>query len=1356
MGKSCVIIPRVLSKEGKKVESRLMKDLLSFSNYNQDISKYLYEVTKSESFVKNWYPILEMDENNEPTFKSLLLKTNISRYIPESSILEKLNRQIGYYKRGQNRAALWIPNEENYAKLAARAKKFNTESEFRDIYVAKIVNLPDSETGRMYIGVRINRKDFYYSTNNKQDYSKVEYNFELNKKLRTILESKGVTIGALTELEKRLGANGVTDFDTAKTTAEGLIEMIRLAEGEQGQKALPEEFAHFAIEAMGDHPLINRLINHIHSNGLTREILGEEFNTYNSLYEGNEYKLAKEVAGKLLAKHLLLAESTDKKPYKNLIERVINAVKEFFKKWSASDIQKAIYEADKEFGNLAKGILNGSLDNQIDVKNINKSKELFYSISERITRDKKLLNEIINNELKRLQIYEKRNPKSTFSTEQKDFINTLELSLLTNNEIKGIYDFVEGAMDTLRKVYGRLNSLESHPDMPINEKASILRDIRNYIYSYKRIIKDIRSNMLDEKKLADNRYGDKLEVVLNNTTILINNLTEEYDKQARPLFISFLKPFMGSSVAIPFGKDSGKVITAEELLERADEDISIFDRWLDSMADSSDQVLRIFDQAVKASKEEARLNTIEIKKQLEAATIKLEKAGIKDTSWVFEKDSEGNLTGNYISEIDYGLYKTKLKEFYTELERKYGKNPIGEDAKKYAAEKKTWLKANTEYIDGERVPKKSIYASVEYENLSGAKKEYFDTIMEIKAQLDSYLPEKATTLKNAVKIRKDLLERVKNSKSVTSGTKQLWESVKDAFMERSDDIDLGHKSILKDFEGHQVQTLPIYYTKLGRGENPNDLSTDIVSTLTAYAAMANEYNAMGKVIDVLELGRDLMRQRKVTQTKGSIPIKESIDVLGRKVEGFLTKKGIESNIMSRLDDFFEMQIYHRYMADEGTFGKTGISKAKSANVLNKVTSINNLGLNILSGISNALTGQVMMRIESFVGEFFNVKDVVKADTIYSKELPSFLAEVGNRVKTNKLYLFQEMFDTLQEYDQEITNTNFDRKTWFSRMFTTNTLFFMNNAGEHWMQNRTALALANSYKMKSPSGKTMSLWDALEVVYIDPTNKSLGARLQVKEGYTKEDGTEFTNEDIKKFSRKSAAINQRMHGIYNKADRSAVQRLAVGRMAIMFRKWIKPSLNRRFASTSYNYDMEAWTEGYYVTTGRFLWQLAKDIRHAEINVRARWKELNKTEKANIGRALVEVSHYLILCAFLAFVDWDDNKKRPWHMKMIEYQARRLRTEIGTLIPGPYIFNEALKIIKSPAAGINTMEDILALLGLLNPWNYEAVGGEDAVLQSGRYKGRNRATKLIFESPLVPLNKTVYRGLHPEEAIPFFKQ
>lgn len=1345
MARNCAIIPQVRNNKGQVVDSKLFKGLLAYTGNNRSEAIRLYLITKSSEFIKNWNPRLTLDENNEPTLRSLLQKTNLSDVIPESKVLERLNREIGYYKRGIDRPALWINNDENYQKLLQKAISFNQTSDFRDDYVAKIIKIQDTESPRIFIGVKVEKRNRLNSIN----ANKMAYNANLNSRLRDILAANGIAVGALTDLEKRMGINGVTDFDVARTAANGMIEMIRLANGIEGEKALPEEFAHFAIEAMGESPLINRLINNLSSSGLIGEILGDEYETYNTLYKGDTAKLAKEAAGKLLAKHLLKSEPIGQKPYKNLLERVISAIKSFFKTMNASQIQRAIFEADKDFGRLARDIINGRLDEEINIKNI-KSSDLFYQTNERIQRDRKVLQNIINNELKRLKIYEKRNPNSQFSTNQRLLIDRLEMELYDNNEIEGIYSFLDNALEELQKVSYRLELLRDTPATNVNERASVLRDVRNYMYSYKNIIEDIRKALVDEERYDDNRYGQRVRVLLNDTSNLLGDLFVKYNSVSMPLFVDFIKPFVGENIMIPFGKFKGKVIKAEDLVKMADKDISFFDRWLDSMADSSDYMLKVMDQAVKKSKEQARSRTIDVMKQLQAATIKLEKAGIKNTDWMFERDSKGNLSGNYISEINQALFKEKVREMFKSLNEKYGKNPVGENAEKYKKERQAWFDANMEIVNGKKVPKMSIYGNKQYQRLNAAQKEYYDTVMNIKSQLDSYLPEKCTTLTNAVKIRKDLLERVKSSDGVRSGTKQIWKSIKDEFIRRTDDVDFGDRATVKDFEGNEVQTLPIYFTKLKEGESANDLSTDIVSTLTAYAAMANDFDEMNKVIDVLELGRDLLRERQVIQTQGGKPLVEKFKAVGRKVESKLTKEGEATRFVQRLNDFFEMQVYGRYMADEGTFGKTNIDKGKVANFVNRVTSMNNLALNVLSGISNIATGKVMMRIESFAGEFFNEKNTITADRIYGQALPAYLAEIGNRVKTSKLALWDELFNVMQEYEQDVREVNFDRKTWFSRMFGTSTLFFMNNAGEHWMQNRTSLALADAYKMKAPNGKIVSLWDAMEVVPIDKNNKKAGAKLQLKQGYTKADGSAFTQDDIIKFSRRSAAINQRMHGIYNKADRSAVQRLAIGRMGMMFRKWIKPSLNRRFKSATYNYDLDAWTEGYYRTSGRFLLQLARDLRETQFNLAARWNELTPTEKANIRRALTETGHFLAVMAIIGLIEWSDDKDRPWLVRMAEYQARRLYTELGAMIPGKPMISEGLKIIKSPAAGVNTIENILDLTKLLNPWNYMDE------IQSGRYEGHSTAYKSFFESPIIPMNRTIYRGLHPETGIPFFKQ
>jgi hypothetical protein len=83
----------------------------------------------------------------------------------------------------------------------------------------------------------------------------------------------------------------------------------------------------------------------------------------------------------------------------------------------------------------------------------------------------------------------------------------------------------------------------------------------------------------------------------------------------------------------------------------------------------------------------ARLDTIELEKQIMAKTRELEKAGISDTSFMYSRDDNGNLTGFFISDD-----------------------------------------------------------SDEYKNLNQAQKDYYNYIMGIKADLDSVLPKSSLLL----------------------------------------------------------------------------------------------------------------------------------------------------------------------------------------------------------------------------------------------------------------------------------------------------------------------------------------------------------------------------------------------------------------------------------------------------------------------------------------------------------------------------------------------------------------------------------------------------------------------------------
>lgn len=1260
----CSICPQVVDENGNKADSRLFQDLLSVFKQDRVKAKEVYLKAVNPTSKNRFREAgIKFDKYDEPVFTELYMKTDLksSYKVPLGDLQRTVNLELGHYKKGENRPALSILNEDNYKKLSSKAAKFNRESPYRSLFVARVERIPDSESSREYYNIHAVPRTQFYSKEAKQ----LEYNESLNKKLTDILESHGVGIGALNELERRMKVNGVTDFDTAKRTAEGLVEIIRLADGTIGKAALPEEFAHFILRALGKQPLADRLVKLIRDNNLSGEILEDSYQEYFGLYEGSEAKLAEEAAGKLLAKHLLQAEKIPSKPYKGLLERLIKYIKEFFKGFSSEGIQRAMNDADKDAGRLAKEILSGHLDNDISLSNIGES-GVFYSTEKKLNKIDELLKKIIDNENRRYIVYSSRG-KRNFNAKQQDYIMELVSKLHANESKLGIVRFLGETTEVIKKVNEKLKELRDTPPTSMNDAALILRDVRNYIYSYENILKDMKSTM---REASEGEFSDDIKKSIDDVIYFLSNIKMDYAELARPLFTQFIKAYFGDSKIIPFGKYKGETITAEKLASLDVKDIGFFDRWLDSMASSSSYIANVMDASVKEARNQARLNTIKMQKKLEQAALELESSGVKGFEWMFEKKNNKK-TGNYIT-----------KE--------------------------------------------------EADKLSPAQKKFYNTVMEMKEGLDNLLPDEMTTLRSAVKIRKDLIERVKGAKDIKSGAKEIWEGIKDGWIRRGDDTEFGEESKDVDFEGNKIMKLPIFYLRMRAGESAEDLSTDIVSTMTAYAAMVNDYSAMNKVIDILELSRDMVRDAAS--------------------EGGMNKA---QNLIKRINDFFEMQVYGRYIKDEGTIGDSKIEVAKAANKLNAYTAICKMGLNLLSGISNVATGDVQMKIEGAARQFFKLRDVAKADRIYGKHLGAYLGEIGSRVKTSKLALWGELFNVQQDYDTKTKEVNFDRKTWFSKMFNSNTLFFLNNSGEHWMAYRTSLALASAYKMKAPDGRTVSLWDAMEVRYLDPNNKRRGAELVVKEGYLKEDGTEFTDEDILKFTNKCAVLNQRMHGVYNRDDKDAFQKISIGRMVMMFRKYIKENLNKRYQSIHYDERLGDWTEGYYRTMGRFINQCIKDIREGQFALVANFRNLDVREKQNIRRAAMELGHVIILGAVLGILDHlkDDDDEKPWLLSMLEYQARRLYTEIGSLTPGLQMPGEALRLVKQPAAAVSSMETLLDLFGLMNPYNYEVVGGEDALIKSGKYKGHNKAYKLFFDAvPWQPL----YKGLHPAESIPFYKQ
>lgn len=918
-------------------------------------------------------------------------------------------------------------------------------------------------------------------------------------------------------------------------------------------------------------------------------------------------------------------------------------------------------------------ILGSKQDIEGFKKFVNRPKLSLYSVGKQLKTTADLLNEIIDTTVIAGKIYSGGGAKG-YQIQQADLLDKLQEAADTKMDLQGVSHFFNTYfLNNIQASLNKIRELRKDPEFLTNyiKSSKTLRDAKNYIDGYKELVEQARSLVEELSIEGDDSLKESISNSLKSIDDNIKNFEANYKQMVLPLIIQFYQPFLqGYEQAMSKARKGPKTI--EELFELSARDIGFGDRFVNSMADNSDTISRLLDIAVKRAESTARNRGIEYTKQLQEAALNLEQAGIKDTVWMYEKNSLGNYTGEFIK------------------------------------------------------PKSNAY-----NKLNNTQKEYYDLIINMRKEaLDKLPPREQDALYTAPQIHKDWLERTKSSKSLKDGLSTVWESVKDAWVVREDDTRYG---TLTNISGKKIQILPTYF--INKLQDMNDLSLDVTSGMAAFMGMYAEYDEMNQVINSLELTRDFVRSRESIEYKKDKPIMQKIDYLGRKIERVVTKSQSDNRLIGRLDAFFDSNVYKQHVKDEGTFGRI------SENLLIKYPALLNLSVNVLTSISNVANATTMTNIEAFAKEHFTPTQLAKSDSRYATLLPEHMGQIGNRVNTSKMTLLNEMFNILQGEEQSFKNPKM-REKGLVRFIKNTPLSFLQNCGEHYVQMRTALAVIDNYKLKDKNGKEVSLYDALEINAKSKYRKSL----QIKEGYTKLDGTEFTENDRFQLENKIRYINKQINGAYNMADRGAIQQFALGKAAMLFRRWMPAAYMRRFGSQKYSFETGDLREGYYRTTGHFINMLFQDLKQGQFLLTTRLKELSPAEKANLKRALTEGVQFILISIASALISGGDDKDRGWLEQMSTYEILRLQTELGALFPFQTGFiNSTLTITQTPLAGMTSLQK------LEDMFNFTEYGD---VLKSGPYKGHTKFYK--YSMSVIPVARQIERTLDPDKGSDFYKK
>ena len=757
------------------------------------------------------------------------------------------------------------------------------------------------------------------------------------------------------------------------------------------------------------------------------------------------------------------------------------------------------------------------------------------------------------------------------------------------------------------------------------------------------------------------------------------------------------------------------------LLQTAAKDENMIDFLMGPLISSNDSVLALFAKLVKRTLEDARLSDIAFSKiadeiEEEYAKVTSNKDNFAEyNEGIYEiipvstgKDAEGNPTYTprvaFVQKYDIKSFVENRNKFFEELGEKPEEGTP--ERKLYNKKKAIWYKENTQPKPEKTIKKILEDKENDYKEGVITKEEYADWTLSVIGERTykgnttiTYMgelsepAEKYTNPKWSAMYNED--GTTKNAKgkyhqfwlnTYLDSQEEIAESYRKGYILPSipkGDIERaqsnGAKDVIKNMSqrsafkqaydteyGSDAHTTPVFYTQY---MHPDDVSLDLKSSVMQFRAMANRFKALNDIHGEITLAKALVDNRKTIDTDSKD--QQKIDKWAEKM-GYLIykKKEGETNSQSHLNNFIEMVIHGEMHKLEEIFG---MDAAKLTKTFTGFSAITTLALDILKGVANNIQGNIQLAIEANSKEFFSLSNLKNGKLYYAKSIPAFLSEFG-RISSHTLPgQLVDLYDAIQGSFRDHYGRNISGSM-ARKLFRTNTLFFNQNFGEHEIQATTLFALLDAEKVMTNDGKEISLLQAYKQFGIDGVEKN----------------TDFNEEKRFNLMNRLHALNKRLQGVYNEFDAGILQKYSLGRLVVLYRKHLVPGYKRRFKRYSVDYELGSGTEGFY----RTFWNtFAKDLINYKLNMFKAWATYTPFEKAQIRRAITEMTIILslvLVAKILKDIGGDDDDpealKKKYMYNFLLYEAIRMRSETSQYV-SPL---DAYRVIKSPSAMTGTME------------------------------------------------------------------
>jgi hypothetical protein len=818
----CRTSPVVFKRVGTKiveVESKLFKDIKQAVK-DTPAAWEMWAYTKTSEFKKT-YKDVEYDEFGEVTFPSLIKALGMEEAYNEQKDVEAVSRDYGFTDK----------TFSNQGDAINAINNFNTkESKF-------IAALQKEIEG---YSVKVSPR----TSENIAEPRQQSYNHALTNELINLLRVMGFDVTFATNPRYA----GLFDPRNAKFV-NGLLQVISIAKGESGEQALPEEFSHLIIEGLINNPLVQRLFDTL-DNQQIKDILGDSYDTYDELYDGNALRLKKEAAGKLLAQYITKQGTIEPRTINNkrgLLGRIWSWAKHFFSKITKSQIDTAQINAHNAIADIYNLITTKEIVPLIDKDCIINADELYklsekFSTLEDVARSAEFIM-VKTNELSKNIVTAGMNKKEKdkYLDERKQIADTLKS--IQKNNVKDDTNYYYASVklflgDTVKRLRDlnsnvvRIKNQQDSGRLPeikeLAKIASAVRKIDNYILGYEDIISTIATfdKLSDVSSLMITR--DQAEIiaeVARSCVVYLSELKRKRAMLARNVVLKMAQTQYKNDQIRNIGNKRDEVLAIAAVVDHADKDINIADRLFTAMSDADDLLLVVIDSLVKSQQYQRDMEMIEWNAIIAKEDKKLRDAGFTPDFMIEMKD--GVPTRRIISPYDWEEYLGELtafqenlrqnknitaEQYYTAI-KEFKKAPrvkngpsrlirvyVNPEYEKLAKEGKENLIPPDAIM--EEVPNPEAYPRYanRIENLAPAQKEYYYKMMDIKRQMMTKIPHRGQGIYKTINISKDLVEGLLDNE-IDNPVKLVKERLSGRFVRRPDDIGFGaNENLLEDIE----------------------------------------------------------------------------------------------------------------------------------------------------------------------------------------------------------------------------------------------------------------------------------------------------------------------------------------------------------------------------------------------------------------------------------------------------------------------------------------------------------------------------------------------------------------------------